>query len=249
MKKVKEETVYGYRVERYDLDEAQANGTLNAGLRICFALATSKDVDCKTIECRSESEGIGVPSPWYYRSNYATFKETYGTVEDFLRSFDCEEFETWTVDFVYNGTDIGASGKKDDAIVGISYDAGHTPDIKTLMLQIEEEARKAFEYGLGDDRAKALTKTLREDYQMSWKRVAEASQKLLAHQDIYEEYTSLLLGSSPIGKQPVTVEGYTADKLHSDYPLSMLGAYNFLIYLRTDPERALEDLRKGLPRK
>ena len=46
---------------------------------------------------------------------------------------------------------------------------------------------------------------------------------------------------------PIKVEGLTAQHLATNYPLSALGAYNYLIYLREMPEIALADLKAGLP--
>ena len=43
--------------------------------------------------------------------------------------------------------------------------------------------------------------------------------------------------------------GYYASKLVEEFPLSQLGAYNYLIYLREDPEHALANLKAGLPKK
>ena len=37
--------------------------------------------------------------------------------------------------------------------------------------------------------------------------------------------------------------------LSKEYYLSPLGAYNYLVYLIEDPERALADLKAGLPTK
>lgn len=45
------------------------------------------------------------------------------------------------------------------------------------------------------------------------------------------------------------VEGFTAKKLHEEYPLTVLGAYNYLVYLREEPKEALNNLNKGLPRR
>ena len=39
------------------------------------------------------------------------------------------------------------------------------------------------------------------------------------------------------------------NKLVEDFSLSPLGAYNYLIYLRENPQNALADLKAGLPRK
>lgn len=45
------------------------------------------------------------------------------------------------------------------------------------------------------------------------------------------------------------MHGYTAEFLSKEYNLSPLGAYNYLVYLIEDPERALADLKAGLPTK
>ena len=45
------------------------------------------------------------------------------------------------------------------------------------------------------------------------------------------------------------VEGYSARDIYEKTYLTEIGAYNYLIYLREDPEQALKDLKNGLPRK
>ena len=45
------------------------------------------------------------------------------------------------------------------------------------------------------------------------------------------------------------VEGYSAQDIFEKTYLTEIGAYNYLIYLKEDPEQALKDLKDGLPRK
>lgn len=45
------------------------------------------------------------------------------------------------------------------------------------------------------------------------------------------------------------VEGYSAQEIYEKTYLTKIGAYNYLIYLKEDPEEALKDLKNGLPRK
>lgn len=45
------------------------------------------------------------------------------------------------------------------------------------------------------------------------------------------------------------VEGYSAQDIYEKTYLTEIGAYNYLIYLKEDPEQALKDLKNGLPRK
>lgn len=85
---------------------------------------------------------------------------------------------------------------------------------------------------------------------ISEKRAVLTIKKLLQHQDIYAEFvTSLTSEKYPDKNNAIIVEGYNAETLEKSYPLSMLGAYNYLIYLRNLPEEALENLKNGLPRK
>lgn len=43
--------------------------------------------------------------------------------------------------------------------------------------------------------------------------------------------------------------GYTAEMLSERDDLTVLGAFNYLVYLARNPQEALEDLQNGLPRK
>lgn len=49
----------------------------------------------------------------------------------------------------------------------------------------------------------------------------------------------------------ISIEGYTAKRLHDEVAdkLSIIGVYNYLIYLKESPKEALHDLELGLPRK
>ena len=49
----------------------------------------------------------------------------------------------------------------------------------------------------------------------------------------------------------ISIEGYTAKKLHDEVEdkLSIIGIYNYLIYLKESPKEALHYLALGLPRK
>ena len=70
------------------------------------------------------------------------------------------------------------------------------------------------------------------------------------HRNIYDEFVLVVTTKKyASNNRAIAIEGFTAEKLNSDFPLSVIGAYNFLIYLRENPKEALEDLKKGLPRK
>ena len=82
----------------------------------------------------------------------------------------------------------------------------------------------------------------------SEKRLDMIIQKLNTHRDVFLEFYDYVLWERFVDS-PMAVEGLTAPYLAANYPLSPLGAYNYLIYLREMPEKALADLKAGLPRR
>lgn len=73
-------------------------------------------------------------------------------------------------------------------------------------------------------------------------------EKLERHPDIMAEFNNWL----EIREYPengICVEGQTAKALAQSTYFSPIGAYNFLIFLRENPEEALTRLKAGLPRK
>ena len=76
-------------------------------------------------------------------------------------------------------------------------------------------------------------------------------QKLIPYADIFAEFFNYARVGKYCKKDKSKTEvcGYTAERLIAEYNLSPLGAYNFLVYLREDPEHALKDLKAGLSRK
>lgn len=85
--------------------------------------------------------------------------------------------------------------------------------------------------------------------QLSEKIIKKNMEKLNRHTDIKMEfYETIMYEQFPVNS-PIEAEGYTAEQLKKATSLSLLGVYNYLIYLREEPERALKDLKNGLPRK
>lgn len=72
-------------------------------------------------------------------------------------------------------------------------------------------------------------------------------EKLHKHGDIFYEFYYYVLRER--FEEGIAIEGFSAKRLNKEYPLSVLGAYNYLIYLKEDPQNAILDLKKGLPRK
>ncbi|MDU1413524.1 MAG: hypothetical protein E6929_11990 [Clostridium sp.] len=75
-----------------------------------------------------------------------------------------------------------------------------------------------------------------------------ARNKLLNHPDIFKSFYNYVLNEE-FPEDSLSVEGYTARQLYESTYLEPIGAYNYLIYLRNNPKRAIMNLKKGLPRK
>ena len=93
-----------------------------------------------------------------------------------------------------------------------------------------------------------IVEYLCKECNFSEKRARDTIRKMAKHKDIYLEFADYVMNRDFNGDL-VTVEGYNAKTLNKDFPLSVVGAYNYLIYLREDTENALRDLERGLPRK
>lgn len=90
---------------------------------------------------------------------------------------------------------------------------------------------------------------MRGTSKMSDKRIALSIAKLDRHIDIKMELYETLIYEEFPRSGGLRVCGYSAKDLHDTTYLSVLGAYNYLIYLREDETNALSDLKAGLPRK
>ncbi len=92
---------------------------------------------------------------------------------------------------------------------------------------------------------------IQKDYGYGENRASKMAEQLFAYGDIFEEFLNYIC-SKQLCKADGTkleVQGYTAEELCRGFNLSPLGAYNYLVYLKEEPEKALEDLKRGLPRK
>ena len=78
------------------------------------------------------------------------------------------------------------------------------------------------------------------------KRIEKILQKLDQYEDIkLEFYETIIYENFPVSGA-IEVCRYTAKKLNETTHLTVLGAYNYLIYLREDPKTTLDNLKKGL---
>ena len=78
-------------------------------------------------------------------------------------------------------------------------------------------------------------------------RIMETIEKLKKYGDIFFEFYDFVLYENFPTEDRIEVEGYTAEKLYNTTMLNPLGAYNYVIHLRDNPEEALAYLKAGLP--
>lgn len=244
MKILSKSEIHMSNIERYNLNETFSENGFNKGLMICYALSNNESIKFLSLDVESRPEELGIMEGWHYNYSESSFKEIFPSSEKFLKAFDDEDFGRWSAKFIYQNTEVQVIGEKDDTEITVSYSKEFQLKLLSLLSSVE---KTTYEYNGCN---KLLLNILKNDYKMTEKRAVLSIQKLQSHKDIYEEFESVVtLGGFPIGKDVICVEGFTAEKLNRDYPLSVLGAYNYLIYLRECPLEAKEDLRKGLPRK
>lgn len=84
---------------------------------------------------------------------------------------------------------------------------------------------------------------------ISQTRAEKSYEKIARYADIRKEFYQYIMDGEVFTPNPIKVEGFTAQNLATNHPLSALGSYNYLIYLREMPGKALADLKTELPTK
>ncbi len=95
---------------------------------------------------------------------------------------------------------------------------------------------------------KVIKKYLREDIGLNEYRTNQEYKGIVRHQDICKAFYEYIVNGWTKSSL-IKVKGYDAKTLKDNYPLSVLGAYNYLIFLREKPKEAQEKLEEGLPRR
>ncbi|MBQ9658788.1 MAG: hypothetical protein IJV31_08500 [Clostridia bacterium] len=75
----------------------------------------------------------------------------------------------------------------------------------------------------------------------------KAYEKLCKYKDIRNEFYNYVMNEEFPKEKVISVEGHTAEELCNTTRLNILGAYNYLIYLRDNPDESLANLKAGLP--
>lgn len=244
MKIISKNIGYLSNIERYDLCDVFSNSERIKGLIICYALATCKDSKFISLDLRAKHEEIGVVEEWQKKYTANSFESIFASITKFTDTFDTSDFGLWTITILYQKTEITISGEKEKTEIGISYSKEKEVNLFPLLYAVEE---KSYEYHTFNEQ---IVKCVMDKFELKLKAAIKALLKLSRYTDIYNEFVDVIsCGKWMDTRMAVSVEGFTAEQLNSSYPLSLLGAYNYLIFLRESPKEALESLKKGLPRK
>ncbi|MCD8049732.1 MAG: nucleotide exchange factor GrpE [Clostridia bacterium] len=95
-----------------------------------------------------------------------------------------------------------------------------------------------------------ITEYLKQEYGYSEKQAKEAMDYLLQVKNIaFEFYNYITTGDFLSERFACNFSGYTAKRIKEETPLTLLGSFNYMVYLDRKPEEALANLKKGLPRR
>lgn len=136
-------------------------------------------------------------------------------------------------------------------------DRGYVFDLKSFCSENEavEYAKdilnKKILASKGNSRFEMLQRYIQQKYGYSDKRARSILNQMILYDDIFEEFFNYARAGKFCKNDNTQTQvcGYTAETLHRDYNLSPLGAYNYLVYLKENPDNALINLKSGLSRK
>lgn len=101
-----------------------------------------------------------------------------------------------------------------------------------------------------EEKEKIIIKHLQAEYGYSLLKAEKAMDYLLQVKVIAFEYSYFIEhGEYVPDKFASNFGGYTAKKIHKETRLTVLGAFNYMVYLKKNREEALLNLKKRLPRR
>lgn len=131
------------------------------------------------------------------------------------------------------------------SISGGMYELVHTENIyyykKYGFLIIRNASKEEIEN---------IRKYMSREFSLKDERLERAIDKITCYRDICEESLYWINNQCFVDdNRCLKIEGFSAKKLYETTYLQPIGAYNYLVYLRNNPQAALENLKSGLPRK
>lgn len=109
-------------------------------------------------------------------------------------------------------------------------------DVKFLKTQMKQLPEKV----------PLITKYLKKEYKYTDKKAADAVKYLMQAREIAVEFVYYIEHSDFIPERYASnFHGYTAKRISQETILTLLGAFNCMVYLKIKPEKALAQLKRG----
>lgn len=237
----KKERGYRFYSEKYDLNGSYAGqGDLPIGVLLLYVLVRDSDIKFRSLSAEAEGE-LGEPHNLLNVNDLKLFSSPKKLADAFI----VQDLFIWELTASYDNIEIFISGRTYGTVLSVRSPLNKKVNVLPLMNHIENCTYNYNGYDI------SVIERIKKRFNMNQKITIQTIMKMEKHEDIFQEFIQGIY-ENPFGfpnSSAVSVEGYTAKQLFDNYPLSELGAYNYLIYLRETPKDALSDLRKGLPRK
>ncbi len=237
----KKEQGYRFCSEKMDLSEAYAGKKgVSLGTLILYVLV--KDCDTRFDSLSAEAEGelgeehniLNVSDPDFFSS-----------VNNISHIFETQELRIWELTCNYKGVKIHITGRTHGSIISIRSPLSLDINFIPLMVKAETATYSYHDYD------PTIIEAIKKKFKMNQKVTIQTLVEMEKQKDVFNEFMGCIRKDLFVfpDRDALSVEGFTAQYLHENYPLSEIGAYNYLIYLRNNPEQAKKDLKNGLPRK
>jgi len=240
----KKERGYRFFSEKYDLSGSYAGKQgIAIGVLLLYILVKTKDFQFAELTAEAE-RGIGEERNILHVPKRDEF-HIFSNIEVLSETFQQQKLVIWELKGIYQNVDVAITGRTYGTVLSV-----RTPlDSKINMIPLMSAAESAtYDYYDYDDK---MIARLKAKYHLNQKIAIQTIVGLQKHPDVWEEFLNGLQTTPFLFPKEgaVSVKGYTAEMLFKNCPLSELGAYNYLIYLRNDPVSAMSDLKRGLPRR
>lgn len=226
-----------YYFSAYQLNQCFCPHEKHAGLLILYTLVNSKMLFVREIVLDYMSDLHDGNVKQIYEKD--EFIKKYPAFEEFYRDIDIENMAPWQVEL------------EDDTIINGGFDQevrimyeNDAINFNKLFFNIEEET-----YQYSDCSSEAIAYLMTSEG-VGRKIAVQLLQGLFRQEDLYQELVSNIKGGQySFPDKLITVEGYTVKRLVEEVGLHPIGAYSSLVHLREAPEKALENIKRGIIRK
>ena len=101
-----------------------------------------------------------------------------------------------------------------------------------------------------EEKESIIIEHLKNKYGYSDAKARKALDYLLQVKIIVFEFLYFIENGNYVPDKYASVfSGYTAKRISTETDLTILGAFNYMVFLKQNPDEALSNLKKGLPRR